>query len=70
MTCFLYSFPMELCIRIWDNLLAYGTRFLFNVSLSILKQVEYRLLELDMAEINEFFKLFKREDLNENIDEI
>jgi hypothetical protein len=65
MTCFLYSFPMDLCIRIWDNLLAYGTRFLFNVSLSILKSVEYRLLELDMAEINEFFKLFKRDDLND-----
>jgi len=36
MTCYLYSFPMELCIRIWDNILAYGTRFLFNVTLSIL----------------------------------
>jgi hypothetical protein len=36
MSCFLYSFPLGLCIRIWDNLLAYGTRFLFNVSLAIL----------------------------------
>ena len=36
MSCFLYSFPMGLCIRIWDNILAHGTRFLFNISLSIL----------------------------------
>jgi len=36
MSCFLYSLPLGLCIRIWDNLMAYGTRFLFNVSLSIL----------------------------------
>jgi len=37
MTCFLYSFPMGLCLRIWDNLLAFGTRFMFNVCLAILK---------------------------------
>lgn len=26
---FLYSFPLGLCIRIWDNLLVYGTRYIF-----------------------------------------
>jgi len=36
MTCFLYSFPLGLCIRCWDNILAFGTRFIFNISLSIL----------------------------------
>ena len=58
-SCFLYSFPLELCIRIWDNILACGTRFLFNVSLAILHSVEDCLLELDMPEMMMLFKLFK-----------
>ena len=61
-SCFLYSFPLELCVRIWDNILACGTRFMFNVSLAILRSVEDRLLELDMAEINMVFKRFKRDE--------
>mmetsp|Transcript_42166 Transcript_42166/g.64658 ORF Transcript_42166/g.64658 Transcript_42166/m.64658 type:complete len:127 (-) Transcript_42166:1527-1907(-) len=36
---FLYSFPMGLCVRIWDNILAMGTRFIFNVSLAILQGI-------------------------------
>ena len=28
-SCFLYSFPLGLCIRIWDNIWALGTKFLF-----------------------------------------
>lgn len=61
-SCFLYSFPFDLCIRAWDNILAYGTRFLFNMTLAILKSVETQLLELDMAEICEYMKLMKQED--------
>ena len=64
-SCFLYSFPLELCIRIWDNILACGTRFMFNVSLAILRSVEDALLELDMADMMDVFKLFKyEEDVN------
>lgn len=35
---------------------------MFNVSLAILHSVEDCLLELDMAEMNMLFKLFKHED--------
>ena len=35
-TLFLYSFPFDFCIRAWDNILAYGTRFIFNISLAVL----------------------------------
>lgn len=43
-TCFLYSFPLGLCIRIWDNILADGTKFFFKVALAILRLVEGDLL--------------------------
>ena len=59
MTCFLYSFPLGLCIRIWDNILAFGTRFMFNISLAILNLLKDQLLELDFNDINEFFKSLK-----------
>ena len=62
MSCFLYSFPMGLCIRIWDNLLAYGTRFLFNASLAILYLLKEQLLELDFSDINDFFKALKDDE--------
>ena len=39
-TCFLYSFPLGLCIRIWDNILADGTKFFFKATLAILRLVE------------------------------
>lgn len=59
MTCFLYSFPLGLCIRIWDNILAFGTRFIFNISLSILSLLKEKLMMLDFGDINEFFKSLK-----------
>lgn len=59
MTCFLYSFPLGLCIRMWDNILAFGTRFIFNLSLAILGLLKDQLIELDFADINEFFKALK-----------
>ena len=61
-TCFLYSFPLGLCIRIWDNILADGTKFFFKVALAILKLVEQELILLDFAEINEYFKSFNEKD--------
>jgi hypothetical protein len=66
MSFFLYSFPLGLCIRIWDNLLSYGTRFLFNVSLSILFLLKDQLLELDFEKINEFFTILKDDERQEH----
>ncbi len=43
-TCFLYSFPLGLCIRIWDNLMADGTKFFFKAALAILQLTESELL--------------------------
>ena len=40
LSLFLYSVPLGLCVRIWDNLLADGSKFLIKVSLSILKLSE------------------------------
>ena len=57
-TIFLYSFPLGLCIRIWDNILADGTKFFFKAALAILRLVESELLVLDFSEINEYFKSF------------
>lgn len=58
LTLFLYSFPLGLCIRIWDNILADGTKFIIKVALSILKLSEGDLLKLDFNGINEYFKSF------------
>jgi hypothetical protein len=42
-SCFLYSFPMGLCLRIWDNIFAYGSRFILSTALAILKLIEANL---------------------------
>jgi F0F1-type ATP synthase membrane subunit a len=56
---FILSFPVSLCIRIWDNLLANGTIYLFQVSLAILKLLEPDLLKLDLDGICKYFSSFK-----------
>ena len=61
-TCFLYSFSMDVCIRIWDNVLAKGTRFMFNVGLAILKLAKDHLMTLEMDAINTFFTRLKEEN--------
>jgi hypothetical protein len=53
---------LGLCIRIWDNLFVYGTRYIFQVSLAILKLIEDDLLQLDLSGINDYFKSFKDDD--------
>ena len=45
---FLYSMPFGLVLRIWDNLFAYGSRYLFQVAIAILTLLEDTLLERDM----------------------
>ena len=63
-TIFLYSFPFKFCIRVWDCLLADGTKFLFQISLAILFLAAEELLELDFGGINDYFKALQ--DDNEN----
>jgi hypothetical protein len=58
---FLYSFPLGLCIRIWDNIFAQGTRFMFKVGIAILKLTQHELLQLDISGVNEVFISFKDE---------
>jgi hypothetical protein len=66
-TLFLYSFPFDFCIRAWDNILAYGTRFIFNISLAVLQQLEGELMGCGMVEILELFKKLKRENGEDSI---
>ena len=57
-TLFLYSFPLGLCIRVWDNLLVKGIVFLFKVPLVILGILEEKLLELELEEVRDLFDEF------------
>ena len=59
--------PFDFCIRAWDNILAYGTRFIFNISLAVLQHLEDRLLEGGMVEILETLKALKRENGEESL---
>lgn len=61
-SCFLYSFPLGLCIRIWDNIWASGTKFLFQAAIAILKLIKNDLIELSFGDINERFKKLKDDD--------
>lgn len=51
-----------MCIRIWDNILVYGPRYLFKVTIAILKLVQDHLFSEDISGVNEFFKTFKDEE--------
>lgn len=61
-SCFLYSFPQGLCIRIWDNIWANGTRFLFQAAIAVLKLIKNDLISLGFAEINERLKKLKDDE--------
>ena len=53
---------MGLTLRIWDNILASGTRFLFHAALSILTIYKDKLIGQDAPRILEIFNLFKEDD--------
>jgi hypothetical protein len=59
---FLYSFPLGLCIRIWDNIFVYGTRYLFQVSIAILRLIQNDLVQMDLSGINDYLKSFKDDE--------
>lgn len=62
MTLFLYSFPMHICIRVWDNMLVEGSVFMLKFPLAIMEQYETTLLEMDLEAINDFFESLNSED--------
>ncbi len=49
-------------MRIWDNIFVYGTRYIFKVTIAILKLTEADLLQLDISGINDYFRSFKDEE--------
>lgn len=53
---------MGLCIRIWDNLLVFGTRYIFQVSIAVLRLTQHDLINLDISDVNDYFKSFKDDD--------
>jgi len=53
-----------MCIRIWDNIFAFGTIFMFKFALAVLKFVQYDLIRLDLQGVNDFFRLFKEDEDN------
>jgi hypothetical protein len=64
MTLFLYSFPLQLCLRIWDNILAQGFSFIFRLPLAILKLCEKDLLKLDFEDTNTYFLKLRHQPNN------
>ena len=53
MTLFLYSFPMKLCIRLWDNLLVEGLVLIFKFPLAIMEILQSTLLKWNFEEVND-----------------
>lgn len=53
MTLFLYSFPLKLCIRLWDNLLVEGLVLIFKFPLAIMEILEPVLLKANFEEVND-----------------
>lgn len=63
LTLFLYQLPLGLVIRVWDNLLAQGLVFMFQMALALLKFSEKELLSLDMVGVLEYIRgIGKRQD--------
>ena len=53
MTLFLYSFPLKLCIRLWDNLLVEGLVMIFKFPLAIMTILENVLIKWNFEEVND-----------------
>jgi hypothetical protein len=55
-------------MRIWDNVFAYGTRFLISAVLAILKLIEPNLLSLsNLGDINDYFKQMREPDAHNSL---
>jgi len=55
---------LGLCVRIWDNIFAHGTVYIFKVAIAILKLIEPEIIKLDLSKINDVFKSFKDDEGN------
>lgn len=55
-TVFTSSFPFRAVLRIWDIFLLEGQKIVFRVALTLLKESESRLLEMEFEGLMEFLK--------------
>ena len=69
-TLFLYSFPMHLCIRIWDNIISGGVTFIFQSAISIIKSIKGDLLGLELQEIRNYLDELKGNSKLVNVEKI
>lgn len=51
-TLFLYSFPLALCARIWDNILVEGPVFMFKTIISVISGLQKKLIKGDFDTVN------------------
>ena len=67
MTLFLYSFPLKLWIRLWDNLLVEGLVLIFKFPLAIMTILENVLLKWNFEEVNDILSNLRTvDDTNAN----
>lgn len=59
LTSFLYSFPLDVCARLWDFIISSGIQSLISLSLAITEQYQEKLMNLDFAELSLFFSDLK-----------
>jgi len=52
---------MNLCIRVWDNILVEGSVFMFKFPLAIMAIFEKAMLEMDLEQINDLFESLNSE---------
>ena len=60
-TCFLYSFPVEMVHHLWDAFLQLGTRGLVSFALALTIELAPALLELnDLADLSDYLASLKQ----------
>lgn len=60
MTCYAYSFPLEMVKYVWDIVLQIGCLGIVTFAVGIAKQIENELLKKeDMADLSDFFESLK-----------
>ena len=55
---YVFVFPDEILLRIWDYFFVYGTNFLISFGLGLVEVLQYKILQIDdISEMKNFFKL-------------
>jgi hypothetical protein len=62
-TLFLYTFPLDFVVKVWDQIISKNLFFILQVSVQILTQFEKTIYNLEPDEFLDFFKNFSN---NEN----